>query len=53
MNEAGETFVVGAGDKYELFAKNELPGLYWSTPTIAHDSLLLRSADKLHCIRKR
>ena len=51
LDESGNTFVVKVGDEFELLSKNSVPGLYWSTPTVVGDSLLLRAADKLHCIR--
>lgn len=50
LNEAGQTLVVKAGDDFELDGTNTIEGLYWSTPSPATSALLLRSADKLHCI---
>ncbi len=51
LDESGTTFVVKIGDEFELLGKNALEGLFWSTPSVAGDSLLLRSAGKLHCVR--
>ena len=51
VDEEGRTFVLAVGDEFELLGVNELPGLYWSTPSTAGDSLLLRAADRLTCIR--
>jgi len=51
LAEDGTTFVLRAGREYELLARNELPGLYWATPSIAGDSLLIREAGALWCIR--
>ena len=50
LNEAGQTLVVKAGDDFELAGTNTIDGLYWSTPSPASSTLLLRSADKLHCV---
>ncbi len=51
QDENGKTFVVKVGAEYELLGTNELPGLYWSTPSVAGNALLVREATKLHCIR--
>ncbi|MEM7200701.1 MAG: PQQ-binding-like beta-propeller repeat protein [Planctomycetota bacterium] len=51
LDESGKTFVIRAGEEYELLGVNELPGLYWATPSVAGDRLLLRSAERLTCVR--
>ena len=51
LDESGNTFVIKAGDEFELLDTNTIAGLYWSTPAVAHNALLLRDATKLHCIR--
>ena len=51
LNEAGETSVVRSGSEFELVSSNSMDGLFWSTPTATATALLLRSADRLHCIR--
>ncbi|MEL6109036.1 MAG: PQQ-binding-like beta-propeller repeat protein [Planctomycetota bacterium] len=51
LNESGTTTVVKSGKAFEFIGQNSIAGLYWSTPTATEDTLLLRSADKLHCIR--
>lgn len=53
LDESGKTFVIAAGPKYQLLGKNLIDGLYWSTTSVGNDSLLLREATQLHCIRKR
>lgn len=52
LNESGETSVIKVGDELEVVASNSLPGLYWSTPSVVSDSLLIRDAARLHCIRE-
>ncbi len=52
LNESGETSVVKVGDEFELLGSNEIEGLFWATPSVANESLLLRGAANLHCIRK-
>jgi len=51
LDEVGTTFVVRVGREFELLRTNHLEGLYWGTPSVAGESLLLREATQLHCIR--
>ena len=51
MDEAGLTNVVRLGRDFEILRSNDLPGLFWATPAVAGDALLLRDAGKLYCIR--
>ncbi len=51
LDEKGKTFVLATGPEFKVKRTNQIDGLFWSTPSIVGDSLLLRSADKLHCIR--
>lgn len=52
LDEGGTTRVFEAGKEYKLVGKNSIKDLFWSTPAIAGDSLLLRGVEKLYCIRK-
>ncbi len=52
MNESGETTVIKCGKNFEQARTNSLDGLFWSTPSSTNDALLVRSVDKLYCIRK-
>ena len=51
LNESGETSVIVVGDEFAQLPSNETPGLYWSTPSVAGQALLIRGAKMLHCIR--
>ncbi len=51
LNESGETSVIEGGDEFAQLPSNETPGLYWSTPSVAGEALILRGAKMLHCIR--
>ncbi len=55
LNEDGVTFVFEAGDKFELLHRNRLAedDMCMSTPALAGDSLLIRSAARLYCIRSK
>ena len=52
LDESGTTFVLAAGPEYKLLRTNSIKDLFWSTPSIAGDALLLRGVDKLYCVRK-
>ena len=51
LNESGETSVIEVADDFKLVASNSVPGLYWSTPSVIGNALLLRDAGQVHCIR--
>lgn len=50
-DENGRTFVMSATEsKLDVVATNRLDGMFWSSPAIADNSLLLRSAEYLYRI---
>ena len=51
INESGETAVIKAGEEFEVVGSNSIDGLFWSTPSATETTLLVRGADRLHCIR--
>ena len=50
LNESGQTTVIETGEDGEVLGTNRIDGLYWSTPNVAGSTLLVRSANQLHCI---
>lgn len=52
-SEEGKTFVVNAGEKFEVIRVNELEEMIQATPAIAGDRLLLRTETTLFSIRQR
>jgi outer membrane protein assembly factor BamB len=52
LDEEGKTYVVTAGDKFELRHTNALEDMALATPAIAGDRLLLRTEHRLYSIRK-
>ena len=54
MNEDGVTFVVRAGDKFELLRTNKLADddMCLATPAMVGDRLLIRTSARIYCIRK-
>lgn len=52
LSEEGKTFVVAAGEKFELLHINDQDEMAQATPAIAGDRLLLRTETKLYSIRQ-
>ncbi len=53
MNEEGKTFVIRAGDKYELLDTNDLDEMTLATPALVGDRLILRTESHLYSIRNK
>ena len=53
ISEEGITYAIKAGAKFEQVATNDLDELCLSTPAIAGDKLLIRTASTLYCISAR
>jgi outer membrane protein assembly factor BamB len=53
LNEDGNTFVIKAGDEFEILHTNSLSedDMGMATPAIAGDRLLIRTAARLYCVR--
>lgn len=51
LNEDGETFVVRPGKKLEVTATNSLGEMALATPAIAGDRLVIRTKNKLFCVK--
>jgi outer membrane protein assembly factor BamB len=52
LDETGQTLVIKTGPQFEVVGQNTIDDLFWSTPAVAGNSLLLRGANKLYCIRE-
>lgn len=54
LNEDGVTFVIKAGDQFELLHDNKLADddMCMATPAIAGDRLLIRTSARLYCVRE-
>ena len=52
INEEGDTFVIKAGEEFELLGINSLDEFTMATPAISGDRLLLRTQSKLYSIRE-
>lgn len=53
LDETGQTFVFEVGAELKLLGVNKIDDLFWSTPSVAGESLLLRGVSKLYCIREK
>ncbi len=52
LSEEGKTYVVAAGEKFELLHTNAIEEMAQATPAIVGDRLLLRTESRLYSIRK-
>jgi outer membrane protein assembly factor BamB len=52
VSEDGETFVIRAGPKFEVLAKNTLDEMVLATPAFVRDGMLIRTATKVYRIGK-
>lgn len=53
LNEEGKTFVIAAGEKFELLHVNLLDEMAQATPAIVGDRLLLRTEGRLYSFRNK
>jgi outer membrane protein assembly factor BamB len=51
LDEEGRTYVIRAGDKYELLHTNDLDEMALATPALVGDRLILRTENHLYSIR--
>jgi outer membrane protein assembly factor BamB len=55
VNERGRTVVVQAGPEFKFLAESSLGDsdeIFWATPAVAGNALLIRSSDALYCVRR-
>ncbi|MEP3480205.1 MAG: PQQ-binding-like beta-propeller repeat protein [Fuerstiella sp.] len=52
LDESGTTHVIQSGPEFKVITTNSLKDLFWSTPSIVGDTLLLRGVEKLYCVKK-
>jgi outer membrane protein assembly factor BamB len=53
LSEEGKTFVVAAGEKFDLLRSNDLDEMALATPALIGDRLLLRTESRLYSIRQK
>jgi len=52
LSEDGDTYVIKAGDKYELERVNSLGEMCMATPAIVGDRVFIRTISNLYCVRR-
>jgi outer membrane protein assembly factor BamB len=53
LRDDGMMVIVEAGSTMKVLGKNKLDDSFWSTPALIRDTLLLRSATAVYCVRKQ
>ena len=53
LSEEGQTFVVAAGEKFQLLHVNALDDMALASPALAGERLLIRTEHRLYSIRRR
>jgi outer membrane protein assembly factor BamB len=53
LSEEGQTFVIAAGEKFQLLHVNELDEMAQATPAIVGERLLVRTETRLYSIRRK
>jgi outer membrane protein assembly factor BamB len=56
VNERGRTVVLEAGPAFTILGEYSVGSddeVFWATPAVAGDSLLIRSSDAVYCIRQK
>jgi outer membrane protein assembly factor BamB len=53
LSEEGQTFVIVAGEQFQLLHINELDDMAQATPAIVGERLLIRTEQRLYSIRRR
>ena len=51
VDEEGHAIFVQVGPEFTPVGNGHLQDVFWATPMVAGDSLLLRGVEKLYCIR--
>ena len=55
VNERGRTVVLKAAGSFEVLAESSLGDpdeVFWATPAVTGDAILIRSSDAVYCVRK-
>jgi len=52
LDEEGRAALVPVGPEFEVVGGGKLDDLFWATPAVAGNALLLRGAKSLYCVRK-
>jgi outer membrane protein assembly factor BamB len=53
IGESGKGLVLAAKPTFEVVGGRELDDVFWATPTVAGEALILRGVEHLYCLRAR
>jgi outer membrane protein assembly factor BamB len=53
LDENGQTFVLQPGPEFKVIGTSKLDEMFWSSPAVIGDRLLLRGVDHFYCIAKQ
>ncbi len=51
LGESGAALVLRVGPRFEILGRSKLDDLFWASPAVTPESLLLRGAQHLYCVR--
>lgn len=52
LDEEGRAVFVQVGPEFQVVGRGRLDDLFWSSPAVAGDALLLRGSQRLYCLRR-
>jgi len=52
LSEEGDTYVIRAGDTFQVERVNSLGEMCMATPAISEDRLFIRTSSRLYCLRQ-
>jgi outer membrane protein assembly factor BamB len=52
LDEEGRAALVQVGPEFEIVGRGKLDDVFWTTPSVAGDALLIRGLAGLYCVRK-
>jgi outer membrane protein assembly factor BamB len=52
LDEEGRAALVPLGPEFEVAGGGKLDDVFWSTPAVAGDALLLRGIERLYCVKR-
>ena len=52
LDEEGNAAIVQVGPDFDVVGRGKLDDMFWSTPSVAGNALLLRGVGQLYCVRK-
>ncbi|KPK80171.1 MAG: hypothetical protein AMS27_17345 [Bacteroides sp. SM23_62_1] len=51
MDEKGVTYIIKAGETFEVLSRNKLDDRFWASPAITRDAYIFKGVEKLYCVK--